>query len=490
MTAKAPSREVLFAIEQPSGPAPLYRQLYEQARDAIVQGRLEPGDKLPSIRRLAKDLGVSHTTVEQAYLLLSVEGYVRNVARSGYVVERLDTDFLQLPKSANLQPEVERAAEERDRDSFYAENRQGEQVLYDFSYANLWTSSFPVQTWRKLVNDVLYAREMPALTRYSYTDEPSALSHEVARYLSQARGVNCLPEQVVFCAGTDGALAVLLQLFDATQHTLGIEEPGYATVREVASRMGFSLAALPVGKGIDSFLDSVQSQTPKLVFTTPSHQFPTGGIMPLDARTRLLKWAEEACAYIIEDDSCCEYRFGLPGVPSLQSLDAFNRVVYLGNFSKALSPSMRIAYLVLPPKLLGRYWRLFNHAHPSVPYLEQEVLARFMRDGLWDAHLRKMAQGMRRRHDALLECLQDTLGDRVGVEGVGSGMHFYLTVDNGMTQQELLGSALAHKTAVYGTRRMWFANPAPEGKLMLGFSSIEPEDIPEGVKALKRAWFS
>ena len=481
------TRELLFIIDEESG-TPLYRQLYEQARDAIVQGRLAAGERLPSIRKLCTTLGISHTTVEQAYLQLSVEGYVRNVPRSGYVVEKLDTEFLRIPAPDN-EPGVRRAEADRSRNAFYAENDAGAKARYDFSYANLQPSSFPVNTWRKLINDILYASTAPDMTRYTYTYEPNSLRRELARHLNQTRGVNCMPEQVVVQAGTDGALATVFQLLDSSQHVLGLEEPGYATVREVAQRMGFKLAAIPTDQGAEAFLEALRAQNPKVVFTTPSHQFPTGNVLQLEARIELLRWAREANAIIIEDDSCNEYRYNTSPIPSLQSLDSYNRVIYLGNVSKVLSPALRIAYLVLPPKFLGRYLRTFNFAHPAISWLEQETLARFFAEGHWDAHVRKMAKGNHRRHDLLFEALRHEFGDAVEISGEQAGMHLYVGVHNGMTQRELVHSAYEQGVNVYSTARFWFSRPAAQDKLMIGFSSIADEDIAPGVAALRRAWF-
>ncbi len=226
------------------------------------------------------------------------------------------------------------------------------------------------------------------------------------------------------------------------------------------------------------------------MFTTPSHQFPTGTLLPIDARTRLLRWAEANDAFIIEDDSCNEFRYATRPVPSLQSLDAYGRVVYLGNVSKVLSPSLRIAYLVMPPKLLGRYWALFNSAHPPVSWLDQEVLARFIEQEYWDAHVRKTAKGNHERHDELLRCLHTEMDDGIDISGTDTGMHLYVTVHNGMTQSELLASAQREDAKVYGTTRMWFSKPAPENNVMIGFSAIAFEDIAPGVAALRRAWFA
>ena len=478
--------EVLLHLSEASE-TPLYQQIYEQIRDAILAGQVSAGDKLVSIRKLAGDLGVSHTTVEQAYLQLAVEGIVANVPRSGYVVEHVDTEYFKLARQADH--EAVRALDQaRSRKAFYAENRSGGEARYDFSYANLQPDSFPVKLWRQLVDEVMYATTAPDMARYSYTDEVCALQVELANLLSRTRGVNCAPEQVILQAGTGEALGMILQLFDRNYDLLGMEDPGYATVHEVARRQGFSLASLPSDQGVETFLNALDERKPKIVFTTPSHQFPTGALLPLDARTRLLKWAEDNDAYIIEDDSCNEFRYATRPVPSLQSLDAYQRVIYLCNVSKALSPSLRVAYAVLPPRLLERYWDLFNYAHPSVPWLEQEVLARFIAGGHWDAHARKVAKGNQHRHDELLRCLNDAFGDTIDISGTDTGMHLYVTVRNGMTEPELVASALGQGAMVYGTERMRFPGSPPGSSVMIGFSAIAFEDIAPGVAALKRAW--
>lgn len=484
----ARSREMLLSLDT-SGKEALYTQIYRQVADAIIAGVLQEGDHLPSIRKLSETLQVSHTTIERAYLQLSIEGFVRNVARSGYVVEKLDTDFLQ-SATCDRSEHVRRAEQSRNPDAFYAENKRGGEALYDFSFANLQPNSFPVKIWRQLINEVLYANTAPDFTRYTYTDEPSALSCALARYLSQARGVHCVASQVIPQAGTAVALDTILQLFDHDKHVLGIEEPGYVTTYEVAKRLGFHVVGLGVEAGTEAFLEAVERHQPKIIFMTPSHQFPTGKVLQLDARTRLLKWAKKHNAYIIEDDSCNEYRYNTSPIPSLQSLDAENRVIYLGNVSKVLSPSMRLAYLVLPPKLLGRFYRQFNHAHPNVSLLEQEVLARFIEGGHWEQHIRRMALGNRKRHDVLVRAMEHTMGDRVDMQGVNAGMHLWLTVHNDMNQEELIESAAREGVAVYGSRRYYFTKPAPQNHLLLGFSAIDEADIPAGVQALARAWFS
>ncbi|WP_165056981.1 PLP-dependent aminotransferase family protein [Adlercreutzia sp. ZJ176] len=485
MSAKKKA-EVLLQLDE-AAQTPLYQQIYEQIRDAVMSGRLVQGDRLVSIRKLSSDLGVSHTTVEQAYLQLATEGLVANVPRSGYVVEHVDSDYFKLERASG-EEEVRKLAATRDREAFFAENRSGGEMRYDFSYANLQADSFPVRTWRQLLDEVLYARTAPEFARYAYTDEVGSLQVELARLLCRTRGVTCSAEQVVVQAGTGEALTMIMQLFDRATDVVGMEDPGYATVHEVARRQDFSLVPLSADQGAEAFLAAVERHCPTIVFCTPSHQFPTGRLLPLDARTRLLKWAEEHDAYIIEDDSCNEFRYATRPVPSLQSLDAYGRVIYLSNVSKVLSPSLRIAYAVLPPRLLKRYWDLFNYAHPSVSWLDQETLARFIAQGHWDAHVRRTAKGNRRRHDELLRCLRAEMGGVLDISGTDTGMHLYVTVRNGMSEQQLIDAALAQGVKVYGTARMRFPSTAPTSSVMIGFSAIAFEDIEPGVRALRRAW--
>ncbi|NPD31429.1 PLP-dependent aminotransferase family protein [Eggerthellaceae bacterium zg-1084] len=481
-------RETTLLIHiDPAAPIPLYQQIYRQFRDAISEGRLATGVRLASIRSLAFDLGVSHTTVEQAYLQLATEGFVEGIPRSGYVVAHIDTEYMALDRHVDVGL-VESTLVDRSRDAFFAENRAGAQVPFDFSYANLQPDAFPANEWRRILSDVLYRFDCPELSRYEYTDEPSSLTSALARHLARTRGVRCVPEQVFVQAGTDGALSTVLQLFDRERDVLGMEEPGYATVHEVARRQGFRMTPLPSDQGSEVFLSALDRAKPRIVFTTPSHQFPTGSLLSLDVRTRLLRWAEANDAFIVEDDSCNEFRYGTAPIPSLQSLDAFGRVVYLNNVSKTLAPGLRVAYVVLPPYLLRRYWELFNYAHPPVSWLTCEVLARFMEGGHWDAHVRRVLKSNRRNRDELLRHLGAELGETVRVSGTDAGMHFYVAVRNGMTQRELLESALAEGAKVYGTSRMWFSRPAPEENVMIGFSAISHDRIADGVAALRRAW--
>ena len=469
-----------------SDQAPLYQQIYRQLAKAIEQGVIGAGQKLPSLRGFAADLGVGRITVEKAYDQLSVEGYVTPSARSGYVVNEMDTAYFQLPQPDNARA-IEAISKAGSTKGFAAEALAGRALRYDFSYFDLQPGSFPVRDWARALTDALYDAADLRMTGYPTSMQPTEFQQQIAGHLARTRGVRCLPEQVIALPGTEHALDAIMRMVREGSNVFGMEEPGYDLAYAVAQRNGFEVVPLPTDRGGDLFLQAIEQHRPDIVFTTPSHQFPTGSLMPLPTRIELLRLAEEQGFYIIEDDSCHEYRYGTGPVPSLQSLDAGNRVVYLGNFSKTLTPALRVAFAVLPPELLERLFER-GPAIPSVNTHIQDALARFIADGSLDRHVRRMIAGNRERHDRLLECLECSLGGTVELSGVRSGMHFFATVRNGMTQEELISAARGNGANVYGTHRFWFSGNAAESSLMIGFSSIALEDIEPGVAALARAW--
>ena len=486
-----PVRKPDLLINVDSGSSiPLYQQVFEEIRKLILNGALVEGEKLPPIRKLTKSLGVSHATIERAYLQLSVEGYVQNMPRSGYTVNRIDISYFDQHDDLNIRDEVQRVLAGLPKNPLQEEIAAGAAARYNFSYCNLQPGSFPRKTWIQLTNEVVKKSTDEELSSYWCHEGPSRLHVQLAHYLQQARGVVCEPEQIVFQSGTEAMLNSIVHLFIGRIGCIGHEEPGYEVMTAIGQRFpGATLAPLPVTCGAAGFLDALDEHKPRLVFTTPSHQFPTGKVMPLETRIRLLQWAQANDAYIIEDDSCNEYRYNTQAIPSLQSLDRHNRVIYICNFSKALSPGLRIAYAVLPPELLGRWHRLFTMSWDPMPYITRETLASFIEQGHWAQHLRKMAADNKRRHDLLVECLQKEFGDKVELSGLDSGMHLYVTVKNGMTQQELIESARRRGAAVHGTDQYWFSQDAPQNTVLVGFSAISYEDIPSGVEVLRRAWF-
>lgn len=483
MAARKP--DLLINIDN-ANDAPLYQQVYDGVKAHILGGSLVEGDRLPPIRKLTKSLGVSHATVERAYLQLSVEGYVQNVPRSGYVVNGIDIGFFS-EEAADTSSQVRHVLDSLEPSPLCEEILAGKELRYNFSYCNLQPGSFPRRIWMQLSNEVMRNASDQELASYACYGGPNRLQAVLARYLQQTRGIACEPEQIVFASGTESMLESVLGLFDGDVQRIMHEEPGYEVMTAVVGRCSSAeLLPLPVREGpVGALLDKAD---PQLIFTTPSHQFPTGIVMPMDNRVELMGWANDNDAYIIEDDSCNEYRYDTQSIPSLHSLDHNNRVIYVCNFSKALSPGLRIAYAVLPPELLGRWKRRYATRWDSVPYITMETLASFIEQGYWSQHLRRMAMDNKRRHDLLLDHLRRGFGDAIDISGISSGMHLYVTVRNGMSSRELVLSAREQGASVHGTDQYWFSRQPDAGSVLIGFSSIALKDIPAGVEALRRAW--
>ena len=516
----------------PESKEPLYLQIYEAIKSDITEDALKAGDRLVPIRKLAESLGVSRNTVENAYAQLLAEGYVVSRSGSGYAV--CDVDFSPISE-ASVEKDRASASKERKRAATpgaigrvspsLVEEALGDQGLrgcigqsntkpmaraahegrsttyapaieFDFTYGDRPRGSFPEVAWRKLTGDALFSVDSRA-NAYGDALGEMDLRGEIARRIHATRGVNCSPEQVVLQAGTQAALGNLLDLFDPMRDGVAMENPGYDGATAVFRNRGFRITPLPLsaklgGEAQAAYIRALRASGAKLAFCTPSNQFPLGMTMPLSMRVSLIEWAAEHDGYILEDDYCREFRYTERPIPSLQSLDTRNRVVYMGTLSKVLSPALRMSYVVLPPQLLDRWREKFARHYCPVPWLSQKVLYLFMSEGYWDRYTRATMTAYRKRRDALMECLQREMGDKIEIYGGTAGLHLLVTTRDGRSEGELLTAAEAAGVRVYPTSGYWLPRHEtdPCGRCVLvGFSSIEPELIPEGVRRLARAWF-
>ena len=389
-------------------PVPLYKQLYHQIREHVLMGKLPAHARLPSVRDLAVELSASRNTVEGAYQELYAEGYIYSKPRSGYFVSALDRDAAPLS--------ISRTAGKRaplpERSSSYP---------YDFHPARLDPGSFPAAPWRKCFLDAL--RESPReLVQYGDPQGEWGLRCAIRQYLERSRGVLCDPEQVVICAGLQQSLDIVAHLVKAHHPVVAVEDPGYHLPRAVFHNHGFAVAPIPVGpSGLD--LDALKASNSTVAYVTPSHQLPMGCVMPIANRLTLIEWAAAGDKLIIEDDYDSELRYQGKPIPSLQGLRPAGNIVYLGTFSKILSPALRVSYLVLPHPLLAAYRSQFSDYFSTVSLLEQRTLAKFMEQGHWERHIRRMRTIYHRKHDTLLRAVIRHLGGRADVIGQGAGLH-------------------------------------------------------------------
>ncbi|MCL2826883.1 MAG: PLP-dependent aminotransferase family protein [Eggerthellaceae bacterium] len=465
----------------------IYLQIYESFKCDILEGAYTYGQRLPSIRKLASDLDVARNTVESAYRQLMQEGFVSSRPGSGYWVEQLSTHEGAVSTSAH---ESVSAFGSHERQLIAGTHKPPAPCLYDFSFDNLEEDAFPFDTWRRLTADALYSVEAQGACCYHDNQGDYLLRLNIANHLRKSRGVRCFPEQVVIQAGTQAALLNLMQLFDPSKDTVAMEEPGFEGARIVFEQCGFDVIPCPVHQGFSAYLRFLSTSDTKLCFSTPSNQFPTGAVMPKHARLQLLEWAQAHDAYILEDDCCREFSYKPRPVPSLQSLDTNHRVIYLGTFSKSLSPALRVSYLVLPPELLDRWKQHFRLYHSAVPWLSQVVLRRFIAEGHWEKLLRRAHTRNKRKYEALVAAIGAFMKGKVELWESGTGLHVLVRVRDGRSEQQLVGLAREAGVGVYETSRYWMgADPLRGQHILIGFSSIREEDIAPGIQALAQAWF-
>ena len=314
------------------------------------------------------------------------------------------------------------------------------------------------------------------------------LRKNLLSYLQRIRGVTCDKDQIIITCGIQQSLDYLCRLFPPGRQTILMEEPGFHKAAAVFSNNNINVQKVPVDEhGI------VVSKLPRVsdacaVYSTPSHQFPTGVTLSAGRRYELLEWAQKNDAFIMEDDFDSEFRYYSKPIPALQSIDRDDRVIYLGTFSKALSPSVRMGYMILPPKLLKAYFHRFENYNSTVSLLNQYVIARLIETGQYDRHVRRMNHIFRRRLERFSEELAD-VKDRIEICGNGTGQYFRLRFAAQADQNELIRKALEHGVKVYPTMEFWQEKAAcPPNSLFLGFAKISLEDIPDCVERLRAAW--
>lgn len=458
---------------------PLYLQIYEQIREKIISGKLHALSRLPSIRQQADTLGVSINTVTLAYQQLCSEGYITSKNRSGFYAEKIDDQLLNLRSRTGKQS----PALETKKDA------QEPHCKYDFSYGNLSPQDFPLSIWRKLSNQLLTSSNLDHICSYPDRRGEAGLRKAIMQYLHDSRGVFCEPEQIVICPGTQIALNLVCQLLKQEHSCIAMEDPGYDGARVVFHNNGLEI--IPIGLEKDGLrLRDLEVCKAKLVYTTPSHQFPTGKIMPIKKRIRLLEWAFKNNAMIIEDDYDSELKYSGKPIPSIQHIDAKGHVVYLGTFSKSLSPALRMSYMVMPKTRIKKYQKIFERYNTPVPWLDQKLMQNFITKGYWDRHLRRIRNANKKRHDVLIQAISETMGENVAVHGINAGLHILLEFKAPGSETEMIKKAMNHGVRVYPVSEFWMRSERYKNNMvLLGFSRMDENEIAQGIKTLDQAWF-
>ena len=473
----------------PESDKTLYEQIYEYIRDEIRAGNLLKNEKLPSARFLAEYLQVSRTTVDMAYEQLVSEGYLEARPRRGYFVSAFEELYAI---GTAMRGDI---SETRDSDKQPTQR-------YDFSPNAIDMRYFPYATWKKITKNIL----VDANSKMFSLGEPQGdlqLRTTICRYLHGSRGVNCEPEQIIIGAGNDYLLLLLEKILGRHVH-VAMENPTYVRAYQIFRSCAYPVSFVPVDDN-GMRVDCLRQTDAQVAYVMPSHQYPTGVSMPIGRRMDLLKWASEAEGrYLIEDDYDSEFRYKGKPLPSLQASDRDGRVVYIGTFSKAIAPAIRVSYMVLPYPLLERYRSRCGFYSSTVSRIDQTVLNEFIQDGYFERYLNKMRKQYREKHDLILNELK-SFGKAFRISGNNAGLHMILTDKRGRAEEELARMAADVGVKVYrmqdfrmgetgkehfGQESSEAAQVAEPAMLILGYGALTPEEIKEGIALLKKVSLS
>lgn len=464
-------RELAIGLDGKSG-IPLYEQIYNYIKKDIQGGQLRAGDRLPSSRSLASSLEVSRSTVDLAYEQLISEGYIETLPRKGCYVCRIDGLY-------RLDAGAYRKAE--------AAKEKGCDWDYDLTPNGIDLASFPYGLWRKITRSVLLDAEAELFQLGDPRGEPE-LRESISRYLYQARGVCCHPDQIILGAGNDYLLMLLAALL-GTDHRVAMESPTYKHAYRIFEQMGFSLTTVPVDAHGMSVSDLVGSGA-DIAYVMPSHQYPLGIVMPIQRRMELLKWAaQKEERYLIEDDYDSEFRYKGKPIPALLGADQQGSVIYLGTFSKSIAPAIRISYLVLPERLLARCEEKAGRFSSTVSRIDQRVLSLFLDEGHFERHLNRMRTIYGRKHDILLGRLKELSGV-CRIRGEHAGVHLLAEFTNGMTEEELIRRAQEYGVRVYPLSEYTTGEEKEKRKpaVLLGYATLTEQELEEAASRLIKAW--
>lgn len=446
---------------------PLYEQIYGYIKTDIQSGRIGYREKLPSTRALSKHLEVSRSTVELAYEQLLSEGYIEAEPYRGYFVAQ--TEELYCFKKERVQPTLPKEEKKKYR--------------YDFSPNGVDLRSFPYNAWRKLSKDILMD-DRTELFRSGDSKGEYGFREAIGSYLHQARGVNCSPDQIIVGAGSDYIL-MLLSMVLGKEHRIAFEDPAYKQAYRMANALSYETVPVSLDKN-GMMVSALEESGADIAYVTPSHQYPTGTVMPINRRMELLRWALKGEGrYIVEDDYDSEYRYKGKPIPALQGYDAHEKVVYLGTFSRSVAPAIRLSYMVLPQPLMEEYERKNGFVHTTVSKVDQLIMQRFLEEGYYERHLNKTRALYKSRHDLLLDGLKP-MSDILTVSGEHAGVHLLLTFRNGMTEGELVERAAKEDIRVYGLSDYRIRETGKEKPtILLGYANLTEEQIRDAVKILE-----
>lgn len=461
---------------------PANRALYGCLRQAILDGSLPASSRLPPSRDLASELKLSRNTVMHAYEQLLAEGYLRTLTGSGTFVADVVPDNILWTRTGA----ASRLKTGDDQAPAIPLSGRGRGLVKDASASSIqWgafvpgvpdVTEFPYRKFTQ-ISARLWRRPPPELLSYSSGGGYYELRHELAIHLRQARSVNCDPDQIVITEGVHQAVDLIARLLGDPQDKVWVEEPGYWGIRSVLTINGLRVESVPVDEEGLAPEARHHGRPPKLIFVTPSHQYPLGSVMSLRRRLALLEYASQHSSWIVEDDYDSEFRFSGHPIPSLQGLVPDAPVIYVGTFSKTLYPGMRSAYMVLPKGLAASFSKAHSELYREGHLLTQATLAEFIKAGYYAAHIRRMRLIYASRRTALIAFIEKWLGSGwLHPYDSNAGLHLVLSLPNEMNDVQVARAALERAVAVRPLSKYYAGQPTESG-LLMGFACVSEQEM-------------
>lgn len=441
----------------------LYEQLYNFIKNDILNKKLKSNEKLPSKRGLAAHLEISLITVESAYGQLMAEGYVYSIEKKGYYVSPVE-EFPARPFISEI----------------YKEEQEKQEYFLDFVSNSLSRELFPFTVWSKLLRKTLLDREKSLLSSLSYNGI-FELRKAISDYLYQYRGVNANPDMIIIGAGTEYLYNLIIQLL-GREKIYAVENPGYPKIAKIYTCNDVICKKIEVDKDGLSVSELLISGA-DVVHISPSHHFPTGIVMPIARRQELLRWAKEnGNRYIIEDDYDSEFRFIGKPIQTLISIDDSEKVIYMNTFSKTLAPSIRISYMVLPPRLKELYEKNLDFYSCTVSSFEQYTLAEFISEGHYERHINKMKNLYRKKRDAVINAfLKSRICEMIEITEENAGLHFLLRISSDKNSLEIVNSAKKQGIRLSAISDYTYGANDSQNVFVINYSGIDEEKLDEGI---------
>jgi GntR family transcriptional regulator/MocR family aminotransferase len=404
------------------GNVPLYIYLYNCIKKDIENGLIRSNEKLPSKRTLAQHLKISVLTVQNAYALLLSEGHVYSREKSGYYASELDFTVKQGVKKRNLP---------------FISEESNPKYFIDFCENSINVENFPFSVWSKQMREVLCERDKELLSRIQNIGAKK-LRKAIADFLYRFRGMEISQDQIIIGAGTEYLYGLLLKLLGKDK-IYAVENPGYKRIAEIYQAEDVDCRYICLDKHGMS-VENLRECSANIVHISPSHHFPTGIVMPVKRRQEILKWAsEDATRYIIEDDYDSEFRFVGKAVPTLQSTDVNEKVIYINTFSKTISPAIRISYMVLPIHLINKFKNELGFYSCTVSSFEQYTLAKFIENGHFERHINRMRKAYKLKRDYIINIIKSSLlGNKTEIYEENSGLHFIMKLKTDIDDEEFV----------------------------------------------------